>query len=39
MRKCPFGVAGQYVGPWFVGNVGKASSSGCNLFVFNEEKL
>ena len=28
MRKYPFGVAGQYVGPWFVGSVCEASSSG-----------
>ena len=27
MRKYPFGVAGQYVGPWFVGSVCEASSS------------
>ena len=27
MRKCPFCVAGQYVGPWFVGSVCEASSS------------
>ena len=27
VRKCPFGIAGQYVGPWFVGSVDKASSS------------
>ena len=27
VRKCPFGVAGQYVGSWFVGSVCKASSS------------
>ena len=28
VRKCPFCVAGQYVGPWFVGSVCKASSEG-----------
>ena len=27
LQKYPFGVAGQYVGPWFVGSVCKASSS------------
>ena len=27
MRKYPFGVAGQYIGPWFVGSVYEASSS------------
>ena len=27
VRKCPFCVAGQYVGPWFVGSVCEASSS------------
>ena len=27
VRKCPFGVAGQNVGPWFVGSVCEASSS------------
>ena len=27
MRKCPFGVAGLSVGPWFVGSVCEASSS------------
>ena len=27
MRKCPFCVTGQYVGPWFVGSVFEASSS------------
>ena len=27
--KYPFGVAGQYVGPWFVGSVCEASSSWC----------
>ena len=27
MRKYPFCVAGQYVGPWFVGSVCEASSS------------
>ena len=27
MRKCPFGVAGQYVGPWFVGSMCEASNS------------
>ena len=27
VRKCPFDVAGQYVGPWFVESVCKASSS------------
>ena len=29
MRKYPFCVAGQYVGPWFVGSVCEASSSVC----------
>ena len=27
MRKYPFGVAVQYVGPWFVGSVCEVSSS------------
>ena len=27
MRQYPFGVAGQYVGPYFVGSVCEASSS------------
>ena len=27
------GVAGQYVGPWFVGSVSEASSSGCRWSV------
>ena len=27
VRKCPFGVAGWYVCPWFVGSVCEASSS------------
>ena len=29
MGKCPFRVAGQYVGPWFVGNVCEASCGVC----------
>ena len=27
MRKCPFCVVDQYVGPWFVGSVCEASNS------------
>ena len=27
MRKCTFCVAGQFVGPWFVGSMCEASSS------------
>ena len=27
VKRCPFGVAAQYVGPWFIGSVCKASSS------------
>ena len=34
MRKYPFGVAGQYVSPWFVGSVCEASSSGCRWSVY-----
>ena len=33
VRKCLFGVTGQYVGPWFVRSVFKASSS---VFFSNE---
>ena len=35
MRKCPFCVAGQYVGPSFVGSVCEASSS----VFFSDEVL
>ena len=33
VRKCPFCVAGQYAGPWFVGSVFEAKSSGCRWSV------
>ena len=29
VRKCLFCVAGQYAGPWCVGNVFETNSSGC----------